>query len=66
VSITSWHPSSLEEGLRCNPGLVATAAHCVNAIPSVCDAPVGVQTSVDLPMVAGRISSQLSNSSTFR
>lgn len=59
ISITSWHPSTLEQGLQRNPGLVATAAHCVNAIPYVCAAPTGVRTSVDLPMVAGRISSHL-------
>jgi len=66
VSITSWHPSTLEEGLKCNPGLIATAAHCVNAIPYVCDAPAGVQTSVDLPLVAGRISSGLVGSQISR
>lgn len=53
IAITSWHPTSIEEGLKRNPGLIATAAHCVNAIPYVCAAPTGVCTSVDLPMVAG-------------
>jgi hypothetical protein len=59
IAITSWHPTSIEEGLKRNPGLVATAAHCVNAIPYVCAAPTGVRTSVDLPMVAGRADSRL-------
>ena len=59
IAITSWHPTSVEEGLKCNPGLIATAAHCVNAIPYVCAAPTGVRTSVDLPMVAGRAHSRL-------
>lgn len=54
VSITSWHPESLEQGLRRNPGLVATAAHCVNAIPVVVAAPPGLRTSLDLPMITGR------------
>jgi hypothetical protein len=54
IAVTSWHPDSLEEGLVRNPGLIATAAHCVNAIPYVCAAPTGVRTSVDLPMIAGR------------
>jgi 2,4-diaminopentanoate dehydrogenase len=60
VSINSWHPHSPDVYFDHNPGLIATAAHCVNAIPYVCAAPAGVQTSVDLPMVAGRISSRIS------
>lgn len=60
VSITSWHPHSLDDAFDRNPGLIATAAHCVNAIPYVFAAPAGVRTSVDLPMVAGRISSRIS------
>jgi hypothetical protein len=59
VSITSWHAETLGEGLRRNPGLVATAAHCVNAIPAVVAAPPGLRTSVDLPMIAGRIHSRI-------
>lgn len=59
LAITDWHPTSLEQGLRQNPGLIATAAHCVNAIPYVCAAPPGVQTSLDLPLVAGRANSRL-------
>lgn len=59
IAITSWHPDTLEEGLARNPGIVATAAHCVNAIPYVCAAPAGVRTSVDLPMIAGRVHSRI-------
>lgn len=59
VSITSWHPDSVEEGLRRNPGLVATAAHCVNAIPAVVAAPPGLRTSLDLPMITGRAHSAI-------
>ena len=33
------HPSSLEEGIERNKGIVVTAMHCVNAIPAVCRAP---------------------------
>jgi hypothetical protein len=48
------HPVSIEAGLVRNPGIVATAMHCVNAIPAVCAAPVGIKTYLDLPLVAGR------------
>ncbi len=30
------HPKTIEAGLVRNPGVVATAMHCVNAIPYVC------------------------------
>lgn len=59
IAIMSWHPTSIEEGMKRNPGLIATAAHCVNAIPYICAAPTVVRTSVDLPMVAGRAHSRL-------
>ena len=36
------------------PGIVATAMHCVNAVPYVCAAEPGLQTYLDLPLVAGR------------
>ena len=48
------HPASIEAGLGRNPGIVATAMHCVNAIPYVCDADPGIATYLDLPPVAGR------------
>ena len=41
-------------GLERNPGIVATAMHCVNAVPYVCAAAPGVLTYLDLPPVAGR------------
>jgi hypothetical protein len=53
------HPESIEQGLIRNPGIVATASHCVNAIPYVCAAEPGVQTYLDLPLVAGRAAAQL-------
>ncbi len=49
-----WHPPSVEAGLRRNPGIVATALHCVNSVPYVCRAEPGVRTYLDLPIVAGR------------
>ena len=49
-----WHAGVIADGLIRNPGIVATAAHCVNSIPYVCAAAPGIQTAVDLPLVAGR------------
>jgi 2,4-diaminopentanoate dehydrogenase len=54
VTITGWQPETVEAGLVSNPGIVATAAHCVNAVPYVCAAPTGIVTSLELPVVAGR------------
>ena len=54
VTIKGWQPETVEAGLMSNPGIVATAAHCVNAVPYVCAAPTGIVTSLELPLVAGR------------
>lgn len=35
-------------------GLVATAARVVNAIPAVVDAPPGIRTTLDLPLITGQ------------
>jgi 2,4-diaminopentanoate dehydrogenase len=56
VTFKKLHPHSIEEGLERNPGIVATAMHCVNAIPYVCAASPGLLTYLDLPPVAGRAS----------
>ena len=48
------HPERVGEGLDRNPGLLATAMHCVNAIPYVCAAPAGIRTYLDLPLITGR------------
>ncbi len=48
------HPENIEAAQLRNPGMVATAMHCVNAIPYVCRAEPGIQTYLDLPLVAGR------------
>ena len=53
------HPVSIEAGLARNPGIVATAVHCVNAVPYVCAAEPGVRTYLDLPLVAGRAAPHL-------
>jgi hypothetical protein len=48
------HPETVAAGLVRNPGIVATAMHCVNAIPYVCAAEPGLLTYLDLPIAAGR------------
>ncbi len=53
------HPDSLESGLARNRGIVATATHCVSAIPYVCAAKPGIRTYLDLPLVAGRAAPEL-------
>ena len=37
-----------------NPGIVATAMHCVNAVPYVCEAAPGLASYLELPLIAGR------------
>lgn len=54
VTIKGWQPETVAAGLIRNPGVVATAVHCVNSIPYVCAAPPGIRTYLDLPLVAGR------------
>jgi len=54
VVIHGWHPATIEAGLKRNPGIVVTAAHCVNSIPNVCEAEPGLVTFVDLPLVTGK------------
>jgi hypothetical protein len=53
------HPSSLQEGLTRNRGIVATAMHCVNSIPYVCAAEPGIRSYLDLPLIAGRAAPEL-------
>lgn len=59
VTFHGWHPETIEQGLERNPGIVATAVHCVSAIPYVCRAEPGIRTYLDLPLVAGRAAPQL-------
>jgi len=59
VTFHGWHPESIAAGLVRNPGIVATAIHGVSAIPYVCRAPAGIQTYLDLPLVAGRAAPEL-------
>jgi 2,4-diaminopentanoate dehydrogenase len=54
VTFEKLHPHSVEDGLARNPGIVATAMHCVNAVPYVCEAEPGLLTYLEMPLVAGR------------
>ena len=60
VTVKGWQPETVEEGLISNPGVVATAAHCVNAIPATCAAGPGVKGFFDLPPLTGRAAPRLS------
>lgn len=62
IVIHGIHPGpthTLEDVLKRNPGIVATATHCVSAIPYVCQAASGIRTYLDLPPVAGRAAPRL-------
>ena len=53
------HPESVAAGLVRNPGIVATATHCVSAIPAVCAAEPGIRSYLDLPAYGGRAARHL-------
>ena len=59
VTIHGWHPESIAAGLARNPGIVATATHCVSAVPAVVAAEPGIRTYLDLPAYAGRAAAHL-------
>lgn len=59
VTFQGWQPESLAAGLERNSGIVATANHCVSAIPAVCAAAPGIRTYLDLPPYAGRAAPHL-------
>jgi hypothetical protein len=59
VTFRGWHPASVEAGLVRNPGIVATATHCVSAVPAVVAAEPGVRSYLDLPSYAGRAAPHL-------
>ena len=60
VTVKGWQPETVEQGLASNPGIVATAAHCVNSIPATCVASPGVKSFFDLPPLTGRAAPWLS------
>lgn len=59
LTVKGFQPDSVEAGLRSNPGVVATAAHCVNSVPAVCAAPPGIATYLDLPLISGKAAPRL-------
>jgi 2,4-diaminopentanoate dehydrogenase len=60
VTFRGLQPPSFEEAdLDRNPGIVATAMHCVNSIPAVCAAAPGIRTYLDLPLITGRAAAAL-------
>jgi hypothetical protein len=59
VTFHGWHPDSIAAGLARNPGVVATATHCVSAVPAVVAAPVGIRTYLDLPAYTGKAAAHL-------
>lgn len=63
LTIKGLQPETVAEGLIRNPGLVATANHCVSAIPYVCAAEPGIKTYLDLPLIAGRAAKDLTGGS---
>ncbi|MCW1957534.1 MAG: dihydrodipicolinate reductase [Mycobacterium sp.] len=54
LTFKGLQPETVAQGLIRNPGVVATANHCVSAIPYVCDASPGIKTYLDLPLISGR------------
>ena len=59
LTFHGWHPESIASGLERNNGIVATAMHCVSAVPYVCAAAPGIKTYLDLPLIAGRAAPHL-------
>jgi hypothetical protein len=62
VTVKGLQPESVEAGLKSNPGVVATAAHCVNSVPAVCAAEPGIANYFDLPLITGRAAPRLQSS----
>jgi len=59
VTFHGLHPTDLRAAQKRNPGIVATAIHCVSAIPFVCRAEPGIASYLDLPLVHGRADASL-------
>ncbi len=59
VTFRGLQPPYETADLDRNPGIVATAMHCVNSIPYVCEAAPGIRTYLDLPLVTGRADASL-------
>ena len=59
LTLRGLQPPFEHADLDRNPGIVATALHCVNSIPAVCAAPPGIRTYLDLPLITGRADARL-------
>lgn len=59
VTVKGWQPETVAQGLASNPGIAATAAHCVNSIPATCAAEPGIKGFFDLPPLTGRAAAWL-------
>jgi hypothetical protein len=59
VTFRGLQPPFATADLDRNPGIVATAMHCVNSIPYVCEAAPGIRTYLDLPLISGRADAAL-------
>ena len=57
VSIKGFQGLVGEDGPE--PGVVATAAHCVNSVPAVCAAEPGIATYLDLPFFSAKATPRL-------
>jgi hypothetical protein len=53
------HPHDWRADPHDNPGLTATAMHCVSSVPYVCRAEPGIKTYLSLPLVTGRAAEPL-------
>ena len=62
LTFKGLQPETVAQGLIRNPGVVATANHCVSAIPYVCEAQPGIRTYLDLPLIAGRAAPEFGRS----
>jgi 2,4-diaminopentanoate dehydrogenase len=59
MTFHGFHPASVAAGLLRNPGIVATATHCVSAVPAVVAAEPGIRSYLDLPLYTGRAAPHL-------
>jgi 2,4-diaminopentanoate dehydrogenase len=59
VTVKGFQPETVAQGLLSNPGIVGTAAHCVNSVPAVCAAAPGIATYLDLPLISGKAAPRL-------
>ncbi len=60
VTVKGFQSESLDAGSKIDNGVVATAAHCVNSVPTVCAAEPGIATYLDLPLISGKAAPRLS------